>query len=218
MRRRRRPDRARALDQRRPRLPGRRARARVLEGHRRARRTSSRTDDEALAALERLARTEGILCALETAHAIAALDEVASQRRQGRRRHRRPLGPRRQGHGHGRRSAGGASMSRLARCLRSRGRRAARRARRVPDVRRSGSRDARSTVVEAAARAGADVIELGVPFSRSVRRRPVDPARDGARARGGRRACPARSTRSPSCAGAASRRRSCCSATTTRSS
>ena len=39
----------------------------------------ARTDDEALAALERLARTEGILCALETAHAIAALDEVAAQ-------------------------------------------------------------------------------------------------------------------------------------------
>jgi len=38
----------------------------------------SRTDDQALVALERLARTEGILCALETAHAIAALDEVAS--------------------------------------------------------------------------------------------------------------------------------------------
>jgi tryptophan synthase beta chain len=38
----------------------------------------ARTDDQALAALERLARTEGILCALETAHAIAALDEVAS--------------------------------------------------------------------------------------------------------------------------------------------
>src|SRR5688572_10273103 len=38
----------------------------------------SRTDDDALAALERLARSEGILCALETAHAIAALDEVAS--------------------------------------------------------------------------------------------------------------------------------------------
>src|SRR5689334_3212040 len=38
----------------------------------------SRTDDQALAALERLARREGILCALETAHAIAALDEVAS--------------------------------------------------------------------------------------------------------------------------------------------
>jgi tryptophan synthase beta chain len=37
----------------------------------------ARGDAEALAALERLARTEGILCALETAHAIAALDEVA---------------------------------------------------------------------------------------------------------------------------------------------
>ncbi|MEO8704697.1 MAG: pyridoxal-phosphate dependent enzyme, partial [Kofleriaceae bacterium] len=36
----------------------------------------ARTDDEALNALQRLARTEGILCALETAHAIAALDEV----------------------------------------------------------------------------------------------------------------------------------------------
>ena len=39
----------------------------------------ARTDAEALAALERLARTEGILCALETAHAIAALDEVARE-------------------------------------------------------------------------------------------------------------------------------------------
>jgi tryptophan synthase beta chain len=36
----------------------------------------SRTDEEALAALERLARCEGILCALETAHAVAALDEI----------------------------------------------------------------------------------------------------------------------------------------------
>ena len=38
----------------------------------------ARTDEQALQALERLARTEGILCALETAHAVAALDEVAS--------------------------------------------------------------------------------------------------------------------------------------------
>ncbi len=37
----------------------------------------SRTDAEALAALERLARSEGIICALETAHALAALAEVA---------------------------------------------------------------------------------------------------------------------------------------------
>ena len=38
----------------------------------------SRTDDEALAAIERLARSEGILCALETAHAIAALEHVVA--------------------------------------------------------------------------------------------------------------------------------------------
>jgi tryptophan synthase beta chain len=38
----------------------------------------ARTDEEAMAAIELLARTEGILCALETAHAIAALAEVAT--------------------------------------------------------------------------------------------------------------------------------------------
>jgi tryptophan synthase beta chain len=39
----------------------------------------ARTDDDALAAIEKLARTEGILCALETAHAVAALDEVVAK-------------------------------------------------------------------------------------------------------------------------------------------
>ena len=39
----------------------------------------NRTDDEALAALQQLARTEGILCALETAHAMAAVAEVARE-------------------------------------------------------------------------------------------------------------------------------------------
>jgi tryptophan synthase beta chain len=37
------------------------------------------TDTEALAGFERLARTEGILCALESAHAIAALPAVAAK-------------------------------------------------------------------------------------------------------------------------------------------
>jgi tryptophan synthase beta chain len=36
------------------------------------------TDDEALAGFQRLARTEGILAALETSHALAALDRVAA--------------------------------------------------------------------------------------------------------------------------------------------
>ncbi len=39
----------------------------------------TRTDDEAMEALELLARTEGIICALETAHAIAAVAEVARE-------------------------------------------------------------------------------------------------------------------------------------------
>jgi tryptophan synthase beta chain len=39
----------------------------------------ARTDADALAALERLARAEGILCALETAHAVAALDEIVAR-------------------------------------------------------------------------------------------------------------------------------------------
>jgi tryptophan synthase beta chain len=38
----------------------------------------SATDDEALGGFQRLARTEGILCALESAHAIAALPKVAA--------------------------------------------------------------------------------------------------------------------------------------------
>ena len=58
------------------------------------------TDAEALDALQQLGRTEGILPALESAHAIAALPEVA--RELPRRRHHggQRVGPRRQGHGH----------------------------------------------------------------------------------------------------------------------
>ncbi len=39
----------------------------------------ARDDREALAALEQLAHTEGILCALETAHALAALPAIAAE-------------------------------------------------------------------------------------------------------------------------------------------
>jgi tryptophan synthase beta chain len=44
------------------------------------------TDDEALTAAERLARTEGIICALETAHAFARVKDIAlaESRRLGR--------------------------------------------------------------------------------------------------------------------------------------
>ena len=37
------------------------------------------TDDEALGALTLLARTEGIICALESAHALAHLIKIANQ-------------------------------------------------------------------------------------------------------------------------------------------
>ena len=46
----------------------------------RARPTSSVTDAEALAGLQLLARTEGILCALETAHAIAVPARAGARR------------------------------------------------------------------------------------------------------------------------------------------
>ena len=39
-------------------------------------RVLSATDDEALQAFQTLARSEGILCALESAHAVAALPSV----------------------------------------------------------------------------------------------------------------------------------------------
>jgi tryptophan synthase beta chain len=41
------------------------------------------TDDEALAGFQLLARTEGILPALESAHAIAALEAIAAQLPEG---------------------------------------------------------------------------------------------------------------------------------------
>ena len=44
-----------------------------------ARATSARTDDEALDAFRRLARTEGIIPALEPAHALARVDGLDAE-------------------------------------------------------------------------------------------------------------------------------------------
>ena len=60
----------------------------------RVRYTSCR-DDEALAAFDTLARTEGILPALESSHAVAKAMKLAASRRATRRR-RLPFGTRRQ--------------------------------------------------------------------------------------------------------------------------
>ena len=72
------------------------------------------SDDEALEAFQTLARTEGILPALESSHAIAYVMKVATRARPRRRPAREPLGPRRQGRPDRRAAAeGGRHMSRI---------------------------------------------------------------------------------------------------------
>ena len=110
------------------------------------------SDDEALEAFARLTRTEGIIPALESSHALAVVDRLDADSRP-----RLPLRPRRQGPLRG---ARGSRAERL------------------------GMTPARKTLVvylvsepetpelaQAAVEAGADVIELGFPFS--------DPLADG---------------------------------------
>ena len=62
----------------------------------------SATDEEALAAFQLLSRLEGIIPALEPAHAIAKVMELAPKRPQGSPDGGQPLRPRRQGHSAGR--------------------------------------------------------------------------------------------------------------------
>ncbi len=129
------------------------------------------TDVEAVEALQLLTSTEGIIPALESAHAIAHAVRLAPQLVPSEDPGRQPLGPRRQGHEHRRR------LPRGARCREPHSR----------DVRRAacpgrvalvpfftaGDPDLATTraLVLGAVGAGADVIELGVPFS--------DPMADG---------------------------------------
>ena len=59
------------------------------------------TDDQALAAFMKLARLEGIIPALESAHAVAECIVRAPKLRKDATHHRQPLRPRRQGRGAG---------------------------------------------------------------------------------------------------------------------
>ncbi len=59
------------------------------------------TDAEAMDALALLARTEGIICAIESAHAVAGALQLAEES-PGQHDPGEPLRPRRQGHGHDR--------------------------------------------------------------------------------------------------------------------
>ena len=70
--------------------------------------TCAVTDAEALESFHRLCRLEGIIPALESAHALAAAERLARELGPDGDRARRPLGPRRQGRRHrGRRGAAG---------------------------------------------------------------------------------------------------------------
>ena len=57
------------------------------------------TDDKALEAFMKLARLEGIIPALESAHAVAEVHRARAEDGQGRAHHREPLRPRRQRRG-----------------------------------------------------------------------------------------------------------------------
>ena len=74
-----RPDHRVALDLGRPRLPGRRPAARPPRRRPAGRRTSPVTDAEAMDAMALLSRTEGIIPAIESAHALAGALRVAER-------------------------------------------------------------------------------------------------------------------------------------------
>ena len=70
---------------------------------------SDRDDEEAVAAFQLLARLEGIIPALETAHALARLPEIVAETGKDGVVVRQPLRPRRQGPGGRRAPARGAA-------------------------------------------------------------------------------------------------------------
>ena len=76
------------------------------------------TDEEALAAFQQCAELEGIIPALESAHAIARCRRSGPGDRQGRHRRPVPVGARRQGRGHGGRRPREDDLSRAGRLLR----------------------------------------------------------------------------------------------------
>ena len=209
-----------ALDLGGPRLSRRRPRARATSRTRAASSTSSVTDDEALEAFQPLARLEGIMPALETAHAVADAVRAAA---------RTDAGPRRSWSA----SPGAATRTcrRSASCARAMVRSARDAASRVLRARCAarGERalvpyltagdpvlDATARLVPEAAR-GADVVELGVPFSDPIADGPVIQRAGAARPRR-RRDAAARARDRRAAARRDGRCRSCCSATTTRSS
>ena len=132
----------------------------------------SATDEEALDAFQLLSRLEGIIPALEPAHALARVDRARAEAAARPPHGRQPLRPRRQGCAAGRRDAREAPVmtgrlsARFDRC------RARQRAALVTFVTAGDPDHATSLeIVKALPQAGADIIELGMPFT--------DPMADG---------------------------------------
>ena len=132
-------------------------------------------DEEALDAFQTLARLEGILPALESAHAIAYARTLARELGPAAIAARQPVGPRRQGRADGGEALAVPGRTTMSRLAADRSRQLARRRERPglvtyttagdPDLPRSAE------ILKALDRAGADVLEVGVPFS--------DPLADG---------------------------------------
>ena len=128
------------------------------------------TDEEALGGFQLLARTEGILPALESSHAIAALPKIAAVLPEQGGDGGQPVGARRQGHGHDRRAAGGEAVKRIAACF-ARARAERRKVLVVYLAAQDPDFETSRRSIQAAIDAGADIIEIGVPWS--------DPSADG---------------------------------------
>ena len=144
------------------------------------------TDTEAMDAFSLLCRTEGIIPAIESSHALAGVLKIAARKiaagadAGGNHHHREPLGPRRQGRGNRRRMvqthrhrSEGCQVSHVSKSAAAI---AAARAEGRPALicyLPAGFPDVQATIDAAVAMAenGADIIEVGIPYS--------DPVMDG---------------------------------------
>ena len=158
---------------------------------------STADDAEVLEAFRLLSHTEGIIPALESAHAVAWVARERRHRRAAGRLDRpdHPLGPRRQGRGPGARDLrprrAMPDLEKELRARRERGRKLL-----IPYLMGGMTEDWAQTLAAVVA-AGADAVEVGIPFSDPMMDGPGDPGGGAARARPAA-PCPTRcSTASP---------------------